>query len=393
VLIEWQLIGLILLFMLIFACGGRDDFTPPPPPQVTVAQPVRQKVVEYFEFTGNTQAINTVQLRARVQGFLEKVFFKDGDMVKKGQLLFLIQQNTYQDQLKQAEAEILKQKANYEHAAIETKRYTRLVEQKAAAQTDLENWRYQRDAYRAAVMEAQAARDLAKLNLEYTKVVAPFNGRIDRRLVDPGNLVGAGEFTHLATINQIDPIYAYFTINEADLLRVMGQTGFSAEAQKKKIPLYLGLANEEGYPHEGVFDFASITVDSTTGTQQLRGIFPNPDLKILPGLFVRIKGPITGSEKPSLLVPQTAIGFDQEGSYVLIVDDKNVVQRRSIKVGTKVGDLRVAQEGLTGNEWVITDGLMSAMPGRPVTPERKSPQGTPAVKGPATQTKPEKHAL
>jgi RND family efflux transporter MFP subunit len=223
-------------------------------------------------------------------------------------------------------------------------------------------------------------------------VVAPFNGRIDRRLVDPGNLVGAGEFTHLATINQIDPIYAYFTINEADLLRVMGQTGFSAEAQKKKIPLYLGLANEEGYPHEGTFDFASITIDPTTGTQQLRGIFPNPDLEILPGLFVRIKGPILGSEKLSLLVPETAIGFDQQGSYVMMVDDKNVVQRRSIKVGTKVGNLKVAQEGLTGNEWIITEGILSAIPGRTVKPVQKSQPVAPAGNGGAPQVKPEKGA-
>ena len=139
------------------ACGERNVYAPPPPPQVTVSQPLRQAVVDYLEFTGNTQAINTVQLRARVQGYLEKVFFKDGDMVKKGQLLFLIQQNTYQDQLKQAEAQILQQKANWSMPVIETARYTKLVQQKAAAQTDLDNWRFQRDAFQAAMMAAEAA--------------------------------------------------------------------------------------------------------------------------------------------------------------------------------------------------------------------------------------------
>ena len=296
--------------MANMACGDRNVYAPPPPPQVTVVQPVRQEVSDYLEFTGNTQAINTVQLRARVQGFLEKVFFKDGDMVKKGQLLFLIQQNTYQDQLAQAEAQVLQQKANYDHAVIETARYTKLVKQKAAAQTDLDNWRFQRDAYRAAMLNYQAAVRLAQLNLEYTRVVAPFNGRIDRRLVDPGNLVGAGEFTPLANVNQIDPIYVYFTINEPDLLRVMGKTGLSPEeAQKLKIPLYLGLANEEGYPHQGIFDFAAITINPTTGTQQLRGIFPNPDSKLLPGLFARIKAPVVGSKKAALLVPEVGPGL------------------------------------------------------------------------------------
>jgi RND family efflux transporter MFP subunit len=388
----WAMLG-AMLAMIICACGQGNVYAPPPPPRVTVAQPMRQPVVDYLEFTGNTQAINTVQLRARVQGFLEKVFFKDGDMVKKGQLLFLIQQNTYQDQLQQAEAQILQQKANYDHAVIETERYTRLVKQRAAAQTDLDNWKYQRDAFRAGMLAAQAARNLAKLNLDYTRVVAPFDGRIDRRLVDAGNLVGAGEFTPLASVNQIDPIYVYFTINEADLLRVMGRTGLSPEeAQKLKIPLYLGLANEEGYPHQGHFDFASITVTPTTGTQQLRGIFPNPDLKILPGLFARVKGPVVGSEKTALLVPEVALGYDQQGSYVLVVDDKNVVQRHAVKLGAKVGDLRVIQKGLTGDERVITNGMLRAFPGRPVTPVKETQSGFPAGSGNAPLTKPKKGA-
>lgn len=386
-------LAVFALFLTLLACGQGNVYAPPPAPRVTVAQPVRQPLADYLEFTGNTQAINTVQLRARVQGFLEKVFFKDGDMVKKGQLLFLIQQNTYEDQLAQAKAQVLQQKANYDHAVIETERYTKLVNKRAAAQTDLDNWRFQRDAYRAGMLNAQAAEKLAQLNLDYTRVVAPFDGRIDRRLVDPGNLVGAGEFTPLASVNQIDPIYVYFTINEADLLRVMGETGLAPEAtQKLKIPLYLGLANEEGYPHQGHFDFAAITVTPTTGTQQLRGIFPNPDLKILPGLFARIKYLVVGSEKTALLVPEAALGYDQQGSYVLVVDDKNVVQRRSLKLGAKAGDLRVVQQGLTGDEWVITNGMLRAFPGRPVTPEKATQPGTPARSGPAPFTKPEKGA-
>jgi RND family efflux transporter MFP subunit len=366
----WAMLGALLLIM---ACGQGNVYAPPPPPQVTVMHPVQKKIVDYLEFTGNTQAINTVQLQARVQGFLEKVFFKDGEVVKKGQLLFLIQQNTYQAQLEQAEAQILQQKANYDHAVIETARYTKLVQQRAAAQTDLDNWRFQRDAYRAALKAARAARDLAKLNLDYTRVVAPFDGRIDRRLKDPGNLVGAGEFTPLAEINQIKPIYVYFTISELDLLRLMSSSqGLLSKVNAKKFPVAIGLADDKGFPYEGSLDFAAITLDPNTGTLLLRGIFPNPDNKLFPGLFARVRIPLSQT-RPAILVPQVALGYDQQGPYVLLVNDQNVVERRPVKTGAPVDNLRVVEEGLTGDEWVITTNLIRAIPGRPVKPERQEP--------------------
>ena len=361
--------------LAIMACGEGNVYVPPPPPRVTVSQPERQPVADYLEYTGNTEAINTVQLKARVQGYLEKILFKDGDMVKKGQLLLIIQQNTYQDQLEQAEAQILQQKANYDHAVIETARYTRLVQQKAAAQTDLDNWRFSRDAYQAGLKNAQAAQKLARLNLDYTEVRAPFDGRMGRHLVDEGNLVGAGEFTVLAAINQIDPLYAYFTMNERDLYSVVGQTGIApAQAQNINIPLYLGLVNETGYPHQGHLDFAAISLTPTTGTLSLRGIFPNPDGKMLPGSFARIKIPIVGSQKTSLVIPEVAIAYDQLGSYVLVVGDHNIVERRSVKLGLRVDSRRVVEEGLTGKEWVIVEGQLDAIPGRPVTPVRQAPE-------------------
>ncbi len=381
-------VGLGLLLTLT-ACGERNAYKPPPPPTVTVARPERHLVTDYLEFTGNTQAINTVTLRARVPGFLEKVFFQDGDRVKKGQLLFLIQPNTYEDQLRQAEAQILQQEANYRYALIQVARYTKLVQQKAGAQSDLDNWRFQRDASQAQVLGAKANRDLAALNLGYTKVTAPFDGRIDRRLVDPGNLVGAGEATPLVTINQINPIYVYFTINEADLLRVMGETGKPpGEAEKDKIPLYLGLANETWNPHRGYFDFAAISVTSTTGTLQLRGVFPNGDFKILPGLFARIQAPVLGPAKESWLVPELAIGFDQLGFYVLVVGDKNVVERRAVKAGTRVEDRRVIDTGLRGDEEVIINGQLHAIPGKPVTPVQEGAPQAPAAGGAPPQGKP-----
>ena len=373
-LVRRALAPMLILAMLLLsaACGEKNTYAPPPPPKVTVSQPVKQPVTDYLEFTGNTQAINTVQLKARVEGYLEQVYFKDGDRVKKGQLLFLIQPNTYEAKLKQAEAEILSQKAKLLHAQTEYVRFTNLVAQKAAAQTDVDNWLYQRDAAQAAVMSAEAQRDLARLNLGYTKVTAPFDGRIGRRLKDPGNLVGAGEATLLADVDQIDPLYVYFTMNERDLLDVTKDTKESVGAViRKDIPLDLGLANEEGYPHQGHLDFASISLNATTGTLTLRGIFPNPQGLMLPGLFAKLRIPMT-HDKSALLLPTVAIGFDQLGPYVLGVDEKNVVQRRGVKLGAGVKDLTVITEGLKEQEWVITNGLLSAIPGKQVTPVKAS---------------------
>ena len=360
-------------------CGDKNIYAPPPTPKVTVTQPTNRLVTDYLEFTGNAQAIQTAQLRARVQGVLEKVFFKDGDLVKKGQLLFLIQPNTYQAQLESAEAEVMRQKAALEHARTEFARYSNLVQQKAAAQSDLENWRFQMQSAQGALKAAQAQVELAKLSLSYTRVTAPFSGRIDRRLQDPGNLVGAGEFTPLAEINQIDPIYVYFTISESDLLRVMGKTGRSPlETEKIKVPLYLGLANEEDYPHKGYLDFAAISLAPTTGTLQMRGIFPNPNGKIVPGMFARLRGAIVGQPKEDLLVPAVALGYDQQGNYVLVVDQNNLVERRSIKLGIAVGDFKVVKEGLTANDLIITSGLLRAIPGKPVVPVKEEPKPVPA---------------
>jgi len=360
----------LALLVLAAACGDRNVYAPPPPPKVSVSQPVRQQVTDFLEFTGNTQALNTVKLRARVEGFLEQVLFQDGDRVKKGQVLFIIQQNTYQAKLQQAEAELLAQKARLEHAQTEFARFSTLLKQKAAAQTDVDRWRFERDASRAAVMAAEASRELARLNLSYTTVTAPFDGRIDRRLKDVGNLVGAGEETVLAEINQIDPIYVYFTINERDLLQVLEESKkVSDRLERPTWPIYMGLSGQQGFPFSGHFDFAAISVNPTTGTLLLRGVFANPEYRILPGLFARVRAPSQAGPRPALLINQEAINFDQQGPYVLVVNDQKIVERRSVTLGQVVNNLQVVQEGLTGSEWVIVSGALRAIPGRPVTPE------------------------
>lgn len=371
---------LLLAVMLLIACSDKTAYTPPPPPAVTVSRPLKQAVTDYLDLTGNTQAINTVQLRARVEGYLEKVLFQDGDRIKKGQLLFLIQQNTYLSKLQQAEAEIISQKARLFHAQTELTRYTKLQQQKAASQTDVDQWLYERDASRGALLAAEAQRDLARLNVSYTKVTAPFDGRIDRRLRDPGNLVGSGESTILAEVNQIDPIYIYFTINERDLLRLMGGAHLSpAAVSQKKWPVYFGLADDKGYPRQGTLDFAAISVTQTTGTLLLRGIAANPEAMIMPGLYARVRIPV-GEIKDALLLPAPALGFDQQGPYVLLVNENNQVERRSVTLGTEADGYRVISSGLKGDEWVVVEGVIKAIPGRQVKPEKKELPPLPAKK-------------
>lgn len=369
--------ALICLMLLAPAgCSKKKASFAFPPPKVTVSRPVCRDIVDYRDISGNTQAVNTVQLPARVEGYLEGVYFKDGDIVKKGQLLFVIQQNTYYAQLKQAEGNVLNEKALLRHAQIEFARYSKLFAEKAAAATDVENWRYQRDTAKAGLMSARAQRDLAKLNLGYTRVVAPFTGRIDRRLVDPGNLVGAaGSNTILAVLTQINPIYVYFNIAETAIppylkeLRTRSPNDSKSKRDAGKFPVYMGLSTEKGYPHKGHLDFAASSINASTGTLLLRGVFPNRNGALLPGEFVRVRLPL-GKRHPAILVPKAAVQYDQLGAYLLIVNPKtHIVARRNVTVGPGKGYSYVIEKGLTGNELVVTKGVLKAIPGRKVIPE------------------------
>lgn len=374
--------------LLLAGCKDeeRNAFVPPPPPEVTVATPERRAVTDFIELTGNTAAVATVQLVARVEGYLDQIHFGDGQKVKQGDLLFTIQQAQYQSQLEQAQAQVQAVQAQLDHAQTEFERYSGLYQQKAASAVDVDTWRANRDQAKAQLLGAQAQVELAQLNLGYTTVTAPFDGRMGRHLIDVGNLVGAGGTrTQLAEINRIDPIYAYFTINERDLLRIRAQRmkESGSAGQPAEQPLELGLANEDGFPHQGKLDFAAIALTAGTGTLQLRGQFANPEGVLLPGLFVRIRAPL-GQRPDSLLVPEIALGRDQAGAYVLTVDQADTVQRTGIELGQQVGTLRLVTQGLTPDSRVVVAGLQRAVPGRKVQPKpAAAPAAAPAAPAPA----------
>jgi len=368
--------AVIVLFALAGGCGQKENkFAPPPPPQVTVSRPLEKPVTDYLELTGNTQAVEQVELQARIEGFLTSIHFKDGDFVKKGDLLFTIEQQQYQAKLEEAQGRVAAAAALVLRANQEYERQLGLLAENATSKSEVERWKAQRDAAQASVEEAKGNLELAKINLGYTRVTAPFDGRMDRHLVDPGNLVGAGKPTPLAYLTRLDPIYAYFSVNELDLIRIQKKRrgeGKAAYAQQEALPVYLGIAGEEGYPHEGRLDFASSQLDPNTGTLLFRGVFSNARVgnappRLLAGMFARIRIPVDVRDR-ALLVSERALGADQGGRYLLVVNDQSVVEQRSVKVGALIEGMRVIEDGLKGDEWVVVDGLQRARPGAKITP-------------------------
>jgi RND family efflux transporter MFP subunit len=371
-----------LLIWAVAACGSQsNEFIEPPPPKVTVAKPLQQEVIDYLEFTGTTYAFEEVEVRARVAGFLQSMNFTPGTKVEKGDLLFVIDPREYQAELNAAKAEQSSAEAQLKRAGIEFKRAEKLFKQKAGAQTEVVKWRGQRDVARADVLRAKAKVEKTGLDLSYTKVTAPITGRVGRNLVDLGNLVGEGEPTLLTTVTRYDPMYAYFNLNERDLLKVRAMSRKKAQEKgldlaedseiETDIQVFLELANEEGYPHQGKLDFAESGVDKETGTLQLRGVFPNPSpaFVLIPGLFVSLRMPVDKREN-ALLVTERAIGSDQSGRFLLAVNSENVVEKRPIQMGRLVDGLRVIEDGMQPDDRVVVNGLQRARPGAKVDPEQ-----------------------
>lgn len=363
----------LALALGLSACDSRNAYVAPPPPKVTVAKPAQMKVMDYMEFTGATQSVESVDLVARVQGTLTAVNFADGAFVKKGDLLCVIEPEPFEAALQQARAALATQEAAFRRAETELSRSTKLFEAKAGSQSDVVNWQQQRDTARAGMASAKAQIDVAQINLSYTRITAPFDGRISRRLVDPGNLVGPGAKAQLATILRYQPIHAYFNMNERDLLRLRASRDRGKDnGPPEEVPLELALANEQGYPHKGTMNYADLGVDQNTGTILLRGVFSNDHRDILPGMFVRIRVIVDELDK-ALVVPERALGQDQSGHYLLVVNDKNMVEQRPVVLGPLQNGQQVIAKGLAPTDRVVTVGILRVRPGATVEPVEAAP--------------------
>lgn len=358
---------LVPLTLCLAGCDEGNQFVPPPPPEVTVATPVEREVADSIEFTGTTQATARVELRPRVGGYLERIEFQDGQMVKEGAPLFVIEQAPFEAELEAAQARLLKAEATRQLADANLARTTELFGKKIVTQQELDIQKAQRATAAADVAVAEADITQAKLQLGYTELNAPIGGRIGRHLVDLGNLVRAEET--LAVIESIDPIYVFFYMSERDLLRIMEmlRTNQLPDPETNPPVLTLGLANETGFPHKGYLDFRRFGVDPGTGTIERRAVFPNPDTVLVPGLFARIRATL-GEPRPRLLVEERALGSDQRGDFLLIVDQDNKVHYRLVKTGIAVDGLRVIEQGLSAGERVVVNGLQRARPGAKVNP-------------------------
>lgn len=420
------------LLALFAGCGGENTYVEPKPPEVTVGLPVRREVISYNEYTGTAQPILTVEIRARVRGFLKERLYTEGAAVKAGDLLLVIDEEPFQLNLdqartRQAEADAALRKAKESKAReiarsqvaldesqlllarIDETRERNLLNRNAASREELDRAEANRKKNEAQVQSALANLDQAKadydinilsaeaglaaarsvvrnaeLDLGYCRMTAPIDGLIGRASVDVGNLVGdAAQSSLLATIVTIDPIYTYMSVSESDVLtyrarqRALRAAG-KAESEAEVVDM--GMADEEGYPHRGKIDYSDPGVDPGTGTIRLRGIFPNTDRAILPGLFVRVRVPI-GDASAALLVPERALGLDQTGQFLLVVGKGDLVEQRTVKAGTLQGDMRVVTGNINLTDRIVVDGLLRARPGQKVTPKPSAPAVASAAGG------------
>ncbi len=407
----------LALIVLVAGCTEANRYVEPPPPEVTVVRPVRRPVTDYLESTGTAQPVLSVDIRARVRGFLKEQHFREGAAVKKGQLLLVIDEEPFrlaldQARLRLAEAEATLKKARQSRArevgrvqlALDISqlnlartaeaRQRSLVVRGAGTREEMDQAEANRKKNEAQVEATRAQLDQveadyetnilaaeavagsarmivrnAEIELGYCRMYAPIDGRISRINYHVGNLVGDGQTSLLATIVKVDPIYAYTNISESDLLRyrrAVGEAGRSGTGESA-MAMELGLTGERGYPHRGRADYQEPAADPGTGTVRVRGIFPNTDGAILPGFFVRVRIP-AGRDRDALLVPERALGNDQSGPFLLVVGRDNVVEYRPVKAGPRIDDLRVVEGKIEAGDRVVVEGLLRARPRLKVTP-------------------------
>ncbi len=372
-------VTLLVWLMALMGCGERNTFQEPPPPAVTVAEPYHGPVTVYTIMTGQTAAVDMVEVRARVKGFLETMDFEPGSLVEEGQLLFTLQKEEFQADLEAAMGALASAQAKAKLEETTYQRNQQLYANEAISELDLLASKADLDLALGNVEQAQAAVSTAKLNLGYTEIVAPIAGRISRELVGIGNLVGADGNTKLTSIVSMDPMYVYFTIDERTMLQFT-KGGIRPRQEVKEAPrVSLVLADGEVYAQEGYVDFADNRINSETGTLESRAVFPNPDFILLPGLFAKVR--YAQVKENSIVVPDEILQRDLAGSYVLVVGTDNVVARRGVTKGPLVEQGRVIEKGLEANDVIIVAGMQRARPGGKVTPQRagaEPAQPTPA---------------
>jgi RND family efflux transporter MFP subunit len=372
--------------LLTSGCGqGAANQLAPPPPTVTVAPVEQRQIVEWEEFTGRTEPVDSVEVRPRVSGYLQEIKFQSGQLVKKGDVLFVIDPRWHQSIFDQRNAELQEAEVKLKNAQREAARTDQLLANKAISteEGDTRDSGYQEA--RAEELAARAALDSARLDLDYTQVRAPIDGRVSRALWTEGNYVSgvAGANTVLTTIVSVDPVYVYADVDENSLLK------FNALAQANRletngdghIPVDLQLADEDGYPHTGYIESWDNQLDSNTGSILLRAVFPNPDGRVMPGLFARIRVPLS-DRHPALLIEERAIGTDQAQKFVLGLTSSNTVEYLPVELGGIVDGRRVVHSGLQAGRQIVVNGLQRARPGMPVTPQ----QETASTDTPAAQT-------
>ena len=369
----------VLSALVVLSACEQNAFVPPPPPKVEVGPPTQRAITRYLEATGTTAAIKNVDLVARVQGFLQSINYKDGTEVKAGTTLFTIEPDTYKLKLEQAQAAEAGAQASVKQTEADFKRQSDLVQRQVVSQATLDTSTSARDNAQANLLQAQVNTKIAQVNYGYTNVTAPFDGIVTSHLVSVGELVGVSSPTQLATIVALDPLYVNFNVNERDVLWIREEArrrGMTVN-EIRQLPVEIGLQTEQGYPHKGKLDYVSPTVNQATGTLAVRGALPNADRVLLPGYFVRVRVPFE-EQKAALLVPDAALGSDQAGRYVLVVNSDNIVEQRKVTTGPLEGNLRVIESGLKPDDRVVTAGLLRAIPGQKVDPQPQKNQTPPA---------------
>jgi len=368
--------------LLLAGCGGKSgaaQMQAPPPPVVTVAPVEQREITEWSEFTGRTEAVESVEVRPRVSGHIQEVRFQSGQLVKKGDVLFVIDPRWYQAEFDRRQGEYLQAEAHLANARRDTERAVRLLASKAISSEQADATQTQSQEAQAALLAAKAVLESARLDLEFTQVRAPIDGRVSRALLTAGNYVSgiAGAASLLTTIVSVDPIYVYADVDENSLLK------FNALANKGgRVPVDLALADEENFPRRGAVESFDNKLDPNTGTILLRAVFPNPDGRIVPGLFARIRVPMSAKYN-AVLVDEAAIGTDQAQKFVLALGGKNTAEYRQITLGPEIDGRRVVRSGVQPGEKIIVNGLQRARPGMPVTPEE---QGVAGVQGSEPKT-------